>query len=182
MKKVIMTIAVLALLAGSAYAGPNYYVAMYNAGEDHDACGVSGIVAPYTPYEMWIWILPGDEGLKGFDFKLDLAGDIVTVNTDNPDLSVTINSPQSVDGWVGTFSGCFYDWVWLTKLNILAASVTPHYVTIIDNPTTGAVEATDCTPGYPIRDLIVLNQYGVNQDCLTDSEDSSWGAVKALYR
>ena len=180
MKKVIMTIAVLALLAGSAYAGPNYYVAMYNAGDTRPDCGYSGAV--YSQYELWVWILPGDEGLKGFDFKIIMSSDVKMANVDNPDLSVTINDPTHLDGWVGTFSGCFYDWVWLTKLTFLLIDPLPHYVEIIDNPTTGAVEATDCTPGYPIRDLIVLNAYGVGQPCMSDSEDSSWGAVKALYR
>jgi len=181
MKKIILTVAVLALLAGTAYAGPNFYVGMYNAGDTRPDCGATA-AAPYTPYEIWVWILPSDLGLKGFDFKMVLNGDICTGNTDNPQLSVTMNSPTADVGWVGTFTGCMTEWTWLTKLSMLAATVDPHYVEIIENPTTGAVEATDCTDGYPINPLIVLNSYGINAPCEVDAQDSSWGAVKSMYR
>ncbi len=181
MKRVIMAVVVLSFLASAAYAGPNFYVAMYNPGEDRPDCGAT-VSALYEAYSIWVWILPNDDGLKGFDFKIVLNGDICTANTDNPDLSVTMNSPTSADGWVGTFSGCMTEWTWLTKLDLVVTNLDPHYVEIIENPETGAVEATDCTEGYPINDLIVLNNYGVNTPCQTDAENSSWGAVKSMYR
>ncbi len=182
MKKILLTVVVLALLAGTAYAGPNYYVAMYNEGEDRPDCGAT-VTSLYQEFHVWVWILPGDLDLKGFDFKISLpGGDICTANEDNPNLSVTMNSPTSDVGWVGTFSGCMTGWTWLTKLTFVNTILDPHYIEIINNPETGAVEATDCTEGYPIHDMIVLNAYGINAPCETDAQDSSWGAVKSMYR
>jgi len=94
--------------------------------------------------------------------------------------AVTMYSPTSAEGWVGTFSGCKYDWVCITKLSMLAVSTETHFIDIVENPTTGAIEATDCREGYPINDLVVLNRFFVNFS--NDAETYTWGAVKSIYR
>lgn len=180
-KAIVIALTLVALAAGAACAGPNYYVAMYAAGDTRDSAYVS-VSAQYEPYEVWIWILPSDDGLKGFDFKVLTSGDICSSNVDNPDL-VTMNSPTSSQGWVGTFSViCHYDWVWVTKLSMVAMSTDPHYLEIVDNPTTYATEASSCLEGFPINELIVYNKFGINTPGEIDAGENSWGAIKALYR
>lgn len=157
------------------------YIAMYNVGEDRLDCGFTA-PASYTPYEIWVWILPDVNGLKGFSFTIDMGNDLCAGVTNNPDLVYPADSPIEETGWTGYFSSCHYDWVWLTKLSMIAVSITPHCVEIIGHPDTGAVEAMDCTEGNPAVPLTVLNSYCVNTPCVVDARDSSWGAVKSIYR
>jgi hypothetical protein len=179
MKKVIMMIAVIALMAGSAYAGPNYYIGMYSAGAEHSSCGVEVASAPAL-YTVEFWILPGDLGLKSFAFKLDTAGDVVFSQTNSPDCSFV--SGTLADGLMGSMTGCWYDWKMVITAQMYAFTTAGHALTILPKPDIGELQATDCTPGYPIHDLIALNTFGINMACTTDTEDSSWGAVKSLYK
>lgn len=182
-RAIVVTVLLSLLISGTAFAGENYYVAMFTAGETRDGMNVN-IADPYTPYEVWVWILPGDDGLKGFDFKIVIGDDICSTNTDNPDISVTLNSPTSSWGWVGSFGSglCQYDWVWLTKLDMLAVSTDPHHIEIVDNPKSHAVEASTCLEGYPIVDMIVYNSFGINAPGEVEARESSWGAIKSAYR
>jgi len=187
MKRILLLAFALALVvtvtvsAGAKTLWGHPYIAMYNPGEDHYYCGIT-VPAPYSPYEIWVWILPGVNGLKGFSFTIDLGDDLCTGVTNNPDLISPADSPVEGTGWTGYFSSCHYDWVWLTKLSMIALSTAPHCVDISEHPDTGEVEAIDCTEGNPAVPLTVLNSFCVNTPCVVDARDSSWGAVKSIYR
>jgi len=186
MKKVIMTLAILAIFAAGANACEPYTVFFFTEGDDPtvEECDVAP--GPYQPYVIRNWIR--NDPVDGFltcQFGVDLGGDFNQGTTLNPAIATAMGSPTTMN-WVVTFSECQYDeWVWLCKYDQVYAG-TPHYITFHPASESNKINVATCIGGpegdLPLAPLAIGNEFGVNETCVTDAEEESWGAVKSMYR
>jgi hypothetical protein len=179
MKKVILLVAAMALIATSVSAGPTAYIGLFtDAG--HSVCR-QDIPAPYVGFMVHVWVLPSDNGMICSEFMLSYPAWLLNIGTVvNPAHSVALGDPFT--GVSICFAECNYDWTWLYQLSALpTAAGVPGYAMVVPHPTAGAVQAANCLPNYPLEPLTLFNQLGLNQDCLIGNEDTSWGAIKGMY-
>jgi len=181
MKKVLLIVAALALLATSASAGPMAFVGLYTD-DAHSMCS-QDIPAPYVGFATWVWILPSDNGMICAEFKLQApAWMLATGTTPNPGNSVILGDPYGADGVSFCFSECQYDWVWLFQINQLpTVGGLVDYIYIQERPDAGAYQVANCLAGYPIEPLTILNHLALNQPCEYAAENTTWGAIKGMY-
>lgn len=177
MKKVIMLVAALTLIASAVNAGPIAYIGAFT--DEHVTCRQDVPVAN-IPFTTWIWVLPSDFGMICSEFRVDIPAWTYNIGTlANPDHSVALGDP--ISGVSICFSECNYGWTWLYQLTILPlAPLTPGYITIAERPDAGAYQVANCEPGYPIEPVTILNHLALNQPCEVGTETSSWGAIKNI--
>lgn len=181
MKKVLMIVAALALVAGSVSAGPLHYIGLYtDAG--HSVCRAD-IPAPYVGFTTYVWMLPADTGIICAEFKLTAPAWLLNIGTvENPGKSVVLGTPYGVDGVSFCFANCQTDWVWLFEISQLpTAAALQDFVYVGIRPDAGAYQVASCLPDYPIEPLTILNHLALNQDCIVAAESSTWGAIKGMY-
>ncbi len=118
MKKVILLVAAMALMAGAVNAGPIAYIGLYtDAG--HTNCSQM-IPAPYVGYTTWIWVLPSDNGMMCAEFKLDPAGvEPLHRHHRQPGALGSSRRPLRRQGVSICFSSCQTEWTWLYQLSQL---------------------------------------------------------------
>ena len=178
MKKVIMLVAALALIAGSVSAGPIAYMGLYVDAE-HGVCSVV-VPAPYAGFDMWHWVLPSDDGAICAEFKITIPVEYFSTGTVvNPDHSVALGDPLT--GISICFADCQTGWFWTYQLAILPTDAAVHQILIEGHPDVGAYQVANCLPGYPIMPVTLLNHLHINEDCVDGNETSSWGAIKGMY-
>jgi hypothetical protein len=110
--------------------------------------------APYTIFPMWIWCLPGDNGMIAAEFGVTFPSNIVAMTmTLNPAIAVSLGSITSLLSVA--FGSCCSGWTYAVAQNCFVLSSAPATISI--NP--GALFA-DCTEGYPIETGTIIS--GVN--------------------
>jgi hypothetical protein len=180
MKKVIMLVAALALIAGSVNAGPVAYMGLYTD-DVHSNCRAD-VLAPYAGFTCWHWVLPSDFGAICAEFMIALpAGGVYfsTGSTVNPGHSVALGDPLT--GVSICFPDCQTDWFWTYQLAILPTVTTVQMITVEPHPDAGVYQVANCEPGYPLEPVTLLNNLHINEDCVYGNETSSWGAIKGMY-
>ena len=180
MKKALLVVAAIALLAGSVNAGPTPYIGLYV--DAHSNCR-QDIPVAYVPFSMFVWVLPSDNGMMCAEYMLEMPAWMMnTATVVNPDHSVALGS--NFGGISICFGICQLEWTWLYELTMFPMSAgLLDYVNIVAHPEAGAISTANCEPGYPMEEMIVLNNLGLNQDCeeAIANEISSWGAIKGMY-
>lgn len=181
MKKVILLVAAMALMAGAVNAGPIAYIGLYTDG-GHNICSQT-IPAPYAGFTTWIWVLPSDNGMMCAEFKLVAPAWMLSIGTTvNPAHSVALGAPYDATGVSICFSSCQTEWTWLYQLSQLpTVAGVPDFITIVERPDAGAYQLANCLPKYPLEPVTILNHLALNQACVYANEDASWGAIKGMY-
>jgi hypothetical protein len=178
MKKVIMLVAALALIAGSVSAGPLAYMGLY-ADDAHGVCSVV-VPAPYAGFTCWHWVLPSDNGAICAEFKITIPPVYFSTGTTvNPDHSVALGDP--ITSVSICFTDCQTDWFWTYQLAILPTVADIQQIIIEPHVDAGAYQVANCLEGYPIEPVTLLNNLHINEDCVYGTETSSWGAIKGMY-
>ncbi|MFO7914520.1 MAG: hypothetical protein R6U43_02375 [Candidatus Krumholzibacteriales bacterium] len=182
MKKLILTLAIILLLATDVYACEAYTAFLFTEGEDPTAETCEAYPAQFESIDIRLWICsdPG-RGLAGFELGIDFDSDDTVGYTLNPGVGPIIGDITS-EAFAGAFMVCQTDqWVWIVKYQVLYAG-TPHRIYLVLNSETVQSIVTSCETDYPQYELSEGNRFGVNMACIVDSEEESWGAVKAMYR
>jgi hypothetical protein len=179
MKKVIMLVAALAIMAGAVNAGPVAYIGVF-ADDAHMVCRAD-VPAPYVGWTTWVWVLPSDNGMMCAEFMVQNPAWVLNTGTVvNPENSVTLGDPFA--GISICFGVCQTEWTWLYQLTALpTAAGLLDYVQIVAHPDAGAYQVANCLEGYPIEPVTLLNNLAINQPCVIANENASWGAIKGMY-
>jgi hypothetical protein len=181
MKKAMLLALATLFVASSLFAeAPGQaYIGVYGD-EGHSVCSVNP--ALYTPFDVWIWILPGYLGVQAAEFQVNFPATIVTTQTiTNPEISVGLGTLTG--GISVAFFTCHYDWVYTHHLTCLAIGATPGAIQLAGDSSVHPplfVIAT-CEEGFPYGTLVYLNALAVFQPCVIGTQSSSWGAIKNLF-
>jgi hypothetical protein len=179
MKKVILLVAAMALIAGSVNACDGPCIGLYVDG-NHSIIQQT-IPAPYVGFTVWVWVKPTETGMICSEFMLQYPAWLLNIGTVvNPAHSVALGDPFT--GVSICFPTCNDDWTWLYQLSALpTAAGIPGYADVVPHPSAGAIQIANCLPNYPLEPLTVFNRLGLNQDGVIGNEDTSWGAIKGMY-
>ncbi|MFO7915961.1 MAG: hypothetical protein R6U43_09770 [Candidatus Krumholzibacteriales bacterium] len=177
MKKGIIFIAAILMVIVQAGKSEPYSIIFVEEGAEPGAGNCDLYPALYAEYQVRIWVQNDTaDGFISCRLDIDTGDDAITGKQYNPDFPVITEGNFA-------FPECQYDqWVWLCVYSILYSG-TPHYLAFIPDSNTGEMNVTTCrTENYPVEDLPAGNEFGVNQPCVYDAGEESWGAVKAVYR
>ncbi len=175
MKKFLLTIAVVALLSGSVSA----QVFSVWGEEARQTCDYF-TEAPYTNFEVWLFLDPGAEGAAAAEYMFTFpAGVISTQETKSPNINLNMGSSYNAGNSVN-FEACETGITWLYHWACLNTAVDPGYFTVVPHDQYGTLIITTCEEGYPIVDASVHNYFGFNASCQVGTEESSWGAIKSM--
>lgn len=176
-----LTIVVFCILciAGNSFAGPVTYIGLYSDC-DHSVCRVD-VPAAYLSFNVWIWVLPGDDGMSCVEFALDIPPHYLNTGTTlNPDHSIAIPGCSLPDDCIMCFPSCNYSWVWIARMNILPTEIHQDFISLTST-IYGYFDAAGCGPGYPSVPFAALNNLAVNRPCVISTNPCSWGMIKKLY-
>lgn len=119
--------------------------------------------APYTAFDVWIWVLPGDQGFKGVEFGfMGGANTIYSSVTSNP-YATTID--DDLEAVKVSFNKCLEGWTWLYKLECFSTTTDPYLIEIGPNSDTGLLRAFDCSDSTQEYSMALLANFGVNTGC-----------------
>ena len=171
----------MCLGAGTGRAGVNTYIGIY-ADEDHTICSID-ITSVYQYFEVWFWVLPNDDGFLGMSFGYRFPSWVAIGSSyDNDGLAVAIGCPQDQYTTCLHFNDCQYDWVWLIQWGVWALEAgNDGEIRFVPTEWFGPpIMAGDCeSGGAPAR---ILNSLHINEPCVIGTKETSWGAIKALFR
>lgn len=168
MKKTILFLVTVLLISsnGRSLAQQFGQIGVY-IDEDHSKNCYWGATSLYTSIELWIWCLPGENGMVCADYKLFSYsyGDFALIplyEIANPAISY-----ESGNLWNGTsvcFCECQYNWVWTHRHLILLYSSGPANVGIEKHPDYDNIQFTTCVPGYPKEQANMYPYFCINDD------------------
>lgn len=143
------------LPAQRVLAGPVAYIGIF-ADETHYMY-YAQLESPFTLFEAWVWVLPGDNGMMCAEFMVGRPAWLAsTLTTLNPDYSVFLGEPFT--GITLCFETCQEDWTWICKFQLLPYRTDlSGYLTIEPHPDWGAYDIANCLEGYPLEPVHKLN-------------------------
>ncbi len=176
MKKILLTIAAIALFAAPASAQ------MFSLwGEEAmQTCDVQ--TGPYTAFTIYVFLEPGPEGAFAAEYKLTgPAGHFSTLNEKAAFISAaTIGVPFGAPGMAAPFLSCQADLVWIWQVTCMGPNPDPGLYILEANDDSGNLGIAICPGDRPLRDARLYNYFGFNESCVFGTEESSWGAIKSM--
>ncbi len=178
MKKVLLTIAVIALFAVSASATPVLSLWADDAMTSIDV--MTG--APYQPFNVYVFLEPGVDGAFAVEYKLEiLPGHFSSAQAINP-----VVSAATIGVWFGSpgisapFTSCQTELFWVVNLTMMAPDTAPGYYTLELNDNSQFMGVAICPGDRPMVDATAHDDFGFNTDGIVGTEESSWGAIKSM--
>jgi hypothetical protein len=179
MKKVLLTIAVIALMAAPATAQK---LSIW-ADADQQACDVMGVGA-YSPFHVFVFLEPGPDGAFAVEYKLATpvghfspGGNVIAPFVSGATIGVWYGSP----GISAPFTSCQSDLVWVVDLTMMSPNADLGYYTLELNESSSFMGVAICPGTRPLLDATAYNHFGFNTECVVGTEDASWGAIKSMY-
>lgn len=190
MKKLLMCLVGLLLLS-SAAAAQNATIGLFAdqdvapapAYESHCVTG-EGL---YT-FEMWIWCRPSADGQMCAEFMLSYPANVITSTVTANVAIVSVSLGDLSTGMSVCFKTCQNTWLWCFHQLIYVTNTDVTTIDIMGHPENGGrILFADCREHYPLSEVPPICGMQLNtapEDCFdpTGTEDSSWGAIKSLYR
>jgi len=102
---------------------------------------------PYTTFNLWIFVLPGADGVEGLEFKMDLPANVILSGYElNPIFGITIDpiTPWIAPGASWDFGPCQTDWFWTHRITLLTTDVLPSHITIVPHENSGLIASITC--------------------------------------
>lgn len=176
---------------------PNASIGLF-ADSEHTHNYVCPFEGPYlAQIEMWIWCIPSSRGQIGAEFAISYPGNVfqgvVTYNNDL--ISVLLGTLAEGIGFV--YSECQTDWNWPCHQSFLIMTHGETDVELVPHPDLliPVIQFWNCLEGYPTEQAYVLSHLHLNQrdpwsqSCYPptvlvpiQADESSWGAIKSLYK
>ena len=183
MRTLLLTVVLAAMLTTSAAAYDYGYIGLFT---DEARTSWCIDVPAYVQFDIYIYCLPSDNGVRAAEFSLGFPPSyIVVANTPGPTVSVTLGNLY--DGIAYSLYLCGNDWVLLGTVNMLGTAGGQAPIWLKGHGDTGVMSVASCLPGYPIEPAHAYTSVFVNYppdspECSgTATEESSWGAIKEMY-
>lgn len=179
MKKVLLLVAALTMIATAATAGPVAYIGVF-ADAAHSVITVNN-PGGFYPWTLHTWVLPSDNGAMCAEYKVVAPVNvIVSTATTNPGATVDMGSPVGAPGASICFGTCQNDWFWTYQVLMYLTDTTPTWVELFPHDDAGGPQVANCEEGYPIEPATKYTLLGLNQDGIVANDKATWGAIKSL--
>ncbi len=180
---ILVLLAVVPTIVSAQSEEETQYIGIF-ADPDHSICEVFS-TGPFTPFEYYVWILPGQYGVRWIGFTIVHPSNIIReTETANPDLDFTYTGALDETGIEYTFTNCEENWIWTHKMTCYLLNETPSQIGFAPHP--GYPQGWDgsghaCPDWLHLSPVRVLSDLHLNENCAIGVNDESWGAIKALF-
>jgi len=191
MRRTILLAVIISGLAGAALAKlpPRGFISLYADG----ARSYSSYCQVYpgnsiAKIEMWVWCLPGENGLWGAEFAVGYPENVIRDRIAyNSRLSSIVGDPLS--GVSTRFDACQWDWCWIAHQRLYVNSIQQTYLEVVPHPGPGVFQFFNCGGGNPAEPCLKGTNLYLNvptNPCLPPetaigTEGSTWGTMKSLF-
>jgi hypothetical protein len=191
MKRTILLAVIISGLAVGSLAKlpPRGYISLYADGSRvyNSYCQVYP-GSSIAKIEMWVWCLPGENGLWGAEFAIGYPANVV-LDRVVYNSSLTVILGTMLAGTSTRFDACQWDWSWIAHQTLYVNSVQETYLEVIPHPVRGVFQFFNCGVGNPAEPCLKGTTLYLNAQtspCLPPETaigtgGSTWGAVKSLY-
>lgn len=141
--------------------------------------------SPYQPFDIYVFLEPSTDGAFAAEYKMIAPpGHFATVITPNPVVSqATIGVWFGVPGISVPFVTCQTELFWIVRLTMMSPDMVPDFYLLGLNDDSQFMGVATCEePMRPMVDGYLYNYFCFNQSCLPATEESSWGAIKDMYK
>jgi len=180
MPLVLVLAALLLAIAASGVESRAPYVGVFADTYHASTCVFMPTGSTSLPFTLWVWSYPGDQGLMATEFTLELPSNVTLVGSE---MNFGVCAPVVGCYWpclCCPYQACQTDWHWSWKIDCVLIDSNPSLIRIKSCGTDPMIQAPNCSIGYPVEQVTVLNDFGLNQ--LIATEPVSWGAIRSLYR
>jgi hypothetical protein len=186
MKLLILVMAFVLAVSGGvlAQAPVQPYVGIF---VDENREGWCATGTPVYEVEWWLWVLPGENGVRGLAFNMPLPSSVSRGDgVRNPSLMFgSIKCQPPCPDYMFSILMCLTDWTWIYHETLLVSSVDPVVVQVLNFPDSSeSITVENCIseeePVVRLTDLYI-NYPLDGPECTGMASDSkSWGAIKTL--
>lgn len=176
MKKILLTIAAIALFAVPASAQ------MLSIWGDVEMTTCEYYGDAYVPFQIYLILEPGPDGVFAAEYMLVLPSNLmVQVQTPSPAISIVKDNPIGPPGVSVGFLTCQMEPLVVYQFQMFPTSADPSHIQIVENADTGKLIIANCEePLRPEMPCAVFDYFGFNAGCIVGTEESSWGAIKSM--
>jgi hypothetical protein len=177
MKKVLLTIAAIALFAVPASA----QVLSIWADEGMTSCEHAG--PAFAGFDVYLVLEPGTLGAFAAEYQLVIPANLLVQFTYPSDaISIVKDNPIGPPGVSVGFDVCQNQTFVLYHFYMVPLSDVPGHIQVIANGDTGKLIVAACIPDdiRPEVPCAVYNYFGFNDGCIVGTQESSWGAIKSM--
>ncbi len=139
--------------------------------------------APYTPFNIYVFLEPSPDGAFAVEYKLTVPEDHFSTA-----LSVSPVVSGAVAGvWYGSpgisapFTSCQTDLFWVVNLTMMSPNIIPGWYIPGPHDDSSFPNVVTCQGPQPTVEASIYNLFGYN-DMWGATEETSWGAIKSLHR
>ena len=160
------------------------YIGLYTD-EEHSSPSANNLEGSCL-FDLWVWILPGENGVMCAEYKLDLPENMIPQSAVlNPSNSIYMGEAYGSPGLSICFPECQNDWFWTAKIQILLTDRIAGYLVLSAHEDGGTMQIANCAwPDYTLESLTMLNGLSVNtalQPILTDLEMTGPSTLRAFF-
>ena len=190
MKYLLTAALILASLAGQVEAQlpPKGIISLY--ADQARAYGAYCAIPPgysVAKVEMWVWCLPGENGLQGVEcavsYPSNVICDRITYNGALAALQGTLSGGLSV-----SFGTCQWNWCWIAHQTLYLTSLQQTFLEVSPHPGSGVFQFFNCGAGNPAESCLkgTILSLNASAPCLMPetaigAAGATWGALKALF-
>jgi hypothetical protein len=191
MKRTILLAVIVSGLAGAAFGKlpERGFISLYADGSR----SYSSYCQVYpgnsiAKIEMWVWCLPGENGLWGAEFAVGYPANVILdLITYNSGLATIAGDPLT--GISACFDACQWDWCWIAHQTLYVNSIQESYLEVVPHPGAGVFRFFNCGDGHPAEPCLKGTTLYLNaptNPCLPPetaigTEGSTWGTMKSLF-
>lgn len=146
-----------------------------------------GLIDPYvpnTPFNVYVFLEPGPDGAYAVEYKLTIPPSHIMSSLE---ISPVV-AAHTIGVWYGSpgisapFLSCQNDLFWVCRLTMTSPDTVPGYYSIWKNDDSDFMGIAICSNPRPLVDALVYNNLCFIMSCCGATEESSWGAIKGMYR
>jgi hypothetical protein len=192
MRKMLLFILVALSLSTAGYAAlpPRGYISLYSDGA-RSYYAYCPIPPGYSiaKIEVWIWLLPSENGLLCADFAMGYPSNVIRDRIMYNTALISTSSGTLPTGYSTCLNVCQWDWCWVAHQALYVTSLQGTSIEIVPHPGLGVIQFSNCAPGHPAEPCLRGTSLFLNNNsypCLSPelaigAGELTWGAVKSLY-
>ena len=191
-KRIFLFCAVVAcLMCGSMSVRADGFIGLYSDGA-HTRCSASGTGLLYS-VEMWVWAKPDPyRGMIRAEFEINYPDNVLLVGSETWNDPILFHYIGNISGEeiLVIFNSCQWDWTWIAHKLLWVTNDIQTRCQVVEQSSDSSIRCVrmfDCTPSRPdycvgAYPSLWLNQHWDSCEDPIAIEESSWGAIKSLYK